>query len=393
MRRRLVLNPLGFVDEGEEQAFFRSFCLDQLRLIQAAIFLAGIIIYVFYIFDKIIDPINWEKTQIIRGIFLTPLIWAGGLLLFMPFARKYFEMIVTVIVICVCCGLYWVASILDHGFDYGIAGLIIVYLFVYAFLPLRLPYYLVTYIASQAIGSLTQFYVANSKPGMIFVNLLFGASAIILIMFSAVAREISARKQFSSMRELEESKRRIEQLVEASFSPFEAQRLKARALAAGFGPARIAISYRRSDSDAMAGRIRDRLVNYFGQTSVFMDIDSVPLGTDFRTHIANVLGQTHLLLAVIGPNWHGTGASGHARISDEQDPVRIEIETALRAQIPILPILVSGAFMPQAADLPTTLQDFPFRNAAEISTGRDFNYHVERLVRAIDDVLKDRMSA
>ena len=48
---------------------------------------------------------------------------------------------------------------------------------------------------------------------------------------------------------------------------------------------KIALSYRRKDSDAITGRIRNRLARYFGERSVFMDIDNIPLGIDCREHI------------------------------------------------------------------------------------------------------------
>jgi hypothetical protein len=44
----------------------------------------------------------------------------------------------------------------------------------------------------------------------------------------------------------------------------------------------IVISYRRKDSDAITGRIRDHLARHFGEDAVFMDIDSIPIGEDFR---------------------------------------------------------------------------------------------------------------
>jgi hypothetical protein len=63
----------------------------------------------------------------------------------------------------------------------------------------------------------------------------------------------------------------------------------------------IVISYRRADSDAIAGRMRDRLANHFGENSVFMDIDSIPIGMDFRQHIQDTLARCDILIAVIGP--------------------------------------------------------------------------------------------
>jgi hypothetical protein len=53
--------------------------------------------------------------------------------------------------------------------------------------------------------------------------------------------------------------------------------------------AKIVISYRRADSTAITGRIRDRLADHYGDDSVFMDIDNIPIGMDFRNQIKSVL--------------------------------------------------------------------------------------------------------
>ena len=114
---------------------------------------------------------------------------------------------------------------------------------------------------------------------------------------------------------------------------------------------KIVVSYRRSDSQAMAGRIVDRLIGQFGEDAVFMDVDNIPFGIDFRAHIQSVLAQAQVLVAVVGPEWLGTGPQGNSRIQEEDDPVRVEIETALRQDIAVIPVLVNGAAMPKAAAL------------------------------------------
>jgi hypothetical protein len=147
----------------------------------------------------------------------------------------------------------------------------------------------------------------------------------------------------------------------------------------------IVISYRRNDSDAITGRIRDRIVGHYGEQSVFMDIDSIPFGRDFREHVRDAILQNDLVLAVIGPKWLGGGRGATAtRIHDDNDPVRMEIEIALERGIPVIPILVGDATMPKAGDLPPILRDLVFRNAAEVKSGRDFNQHMERLLRSMD---------
>jgi hypothetical protein len=156
---------------------------------------------------------------------------------------------------------------------------------------------------------------------------------------------------------------------------------------------KIVVSYRRSDSQAIAGRIVDRLIAEFGEQSVFMDVDNIPFGIDFRQHIQSVLAQAQVLIAVVGPDWLGTGADGGSRIGEEDDPVRVEIETALRQEIVVIPVLVNGASMPKAAALPESLRNFAFLNAAPVDIGRDFRPHVDRLVQSIDEVLARKSGA
>jgi hypothetical protein len=150
---------------------------------------------------------------------------------------------------------------------------------------------------------------------------------------------------------------------------------------------KIIISYRRADSGVITGRIRDRLAQRYGEDSVFMDIDNIPFGMDFRRNIADALSRNDLLLAVIGPDWLGAASPGLGRIHDQDDPVRIEVETALQRGIPTIPVLVGGADMPKADDLPDPLKSLSFHNAAEVDSGRDFHTHMDRLIRSMDAAL------
>jgi hypothetical protein len=150
---------------------------------------------------------------------------------------------------------------------------------------------------------------------------------------------------------------------------------------------KLLISYRRSDSDAMAGRIRDNLAAYYGNDSIFIDVDNIPIGTDFREHIRKAFGDQDMLIAVVGQKWLGQRKGGRTRIQEETDPVRVEIEMALQNSMPLVPVLVNGARMPKPEELPDSLKDFSFRNAAEIDSGRDFRQHMDRLIRSIDQIL------
>jgi TIR domain len=132
---------------------------------------------------------------------------------------------------------------------------------------------------------------------------------------------------------------------------------KLQVLLQGRSVPRILISYRRRDSAAITGRLYDRLVQKYGANSLFLDIDNIPYGPDFRQHVRDALSQTDLVLLVIGPDWVGRRTGRLPRIADDNDPVRIEIETTLQAKIPLLPILVDGASPPDERELPSSLHD------------------------------------
>jgi hypothetical protein len=135
---------------------------------------------------------------------------------------------------------------------------------------------------------------------------------------------------------------------------------------------KIFLSYRRQDSHGVAGRIYDRLRAHFGDDALFMDIDSIPFGVDFREHIAAAVDQCGVLLTVIGPRWAGE-AGAPRRIDDRRDFVRIEIEAALERNLPVIPILVDRATMPDEADLPPSLARLAYCNAIDLDQGRDFH--------------------
>lgn len=153
----------------------------------------------------------------------------------------------------------------------------------------------------------------------------------------------------------------------------------------------IFITYRREDSIDVTGRIYDRLCQHFGEPSVFKDVDSIPLGVDFRKHLGNSVGQCDVLLAVIGRQWLA-GDRGARRFDDVRDFVRIEIEAALKRDIPVVPVLVQGASMPTLEDLPEILQSLVYRNGVPVRPDPDFHQDMDRLIRGIEGYLKKASS-
>jgi hypothetical protein len=150
----------------------------------------------------------------------------------------------------------------------------------------------------------------------------------------------------------------------------------------------IFISYRRDDTQVIVGRISDWLDRHYGQQAIFVDIESIPLGLDFREKIRSAIQRSDIVLAVIGPHWLAPQKeTGKPRIADEMDWVRIELETALAKTIPVIPVLVEHARLPKPDELPEPLRDLPFRAATVLDSGADFRLHMERLISAMDRFL------
>jgi len=146
----------------------------------------------------------------------------------------------------------------------------------------------------------------------------------------------------------------------------------------------IFISYRREDSADIVGRISDRLVERFGKNAVFKDVDSIPIGRDFRTHLQDAVGRCDALIVIIGKHWCDASAHGKRRLDDPRDHLRIEVESALARNIPVIPVLVQGASMPEEEVLPESLRSLAYRNAIPVRPDPDFNVDLERLMRGME---------
>src|SRR5262249_12027946 len=143
---------------------------------------------------------------------------------------------------------------------------------------------------------------------------------------------------------------------------------------------RMFISYRRDDSAGHAGRVHDRLASEFGREVLFMDVDGIPLGVNFVRVINEEVERCDVLLAIMGPGWlDARDEAGRRRLDDPDDYVRIEIAAALKRDIPVIPILLEGARVPKANQLPDDLRDLTFRHGVEVRHG-SFHDDLDRLV-------------
>jgi hypothetical protein len=157
----------------------------------------------------------------------------------------------------------------------------------------------------------------------------------------------------------------------------------------GYPPGSVFISYRRDDSADVTGRIHERLLRHFARDVVFKDVDSIPLGIDFRQHLEGALGQCRVLIGVIGDQWIERGiATGKRRIDDPRDQLRIELEVALSRNIPLVPVLVRKASVPSEEQLPSSLKSLAYRNGIQVRPDPDFNGDRDRLIKGIEPYLR-----
>jgi hypothetical protein len=147
---------------------------------------------------------------------------------------------------------------------------------------------------------------------------------------------------------------------------------------------KIFISYRRDDAPFEAAWIRDQFVSHFGESDIFLDIDAIPVGTDFRREIDARVGNCDYLIAVIGKSWLTVrDENGQRRLDNPDDWVRLEIQAALNRKIPVIPLLLHDVGMPKRDELPNDLREFAYRQAHSIHVA-DRQHDIDKLIHDID---------
>src|SRR3954447_3630700 len=158
-------------------------------------------------------------------------------------------------------------------------------------------------------------------------------------------------------------------------------------------PTVIFLSYRRGDTQWAARGIYDRLVDRYGRGNVFRDLDAIPPGARFRDYVEMKISESDVLVLLIGKAWASyADETGRRRLEQPRDPVRLEVETALRVGLPIIPVRVEGAPMPTEGDLVPSIIDLLEFNAAEVSDSR-WDYDVDKLLWAINETVERRASS
>jgi tetratricopeptide (TPR) repeat protein len=142
------------------------------------------------------------------------------------------------------------------------------------------------------------------------------------------------------------------------------------------------ISYRREIGGGHAGRLFDALERRIGRERVFMDTTGIEPGTSFPQALRQALARCRVVMVIIAPGWADVTSERGRRLAQDDDWVRIEIETALDARVRVIPVLVGEARMPRAAELPPSLQPLVEFQAVDLRSA-SWDDDVRRLVRAL----------
>lgn len=148
----------------------------------------------------------------------------------------------------------------------------------------------------------------------------------------------------------------------------------------------VFISYRRADTSGHAGRISDELERHFGREVTFRDIASIAAGADFVHALDRAIAAARVCIVLIGDTWLSEQLpDGTRRLDAADDHVRREVELALaRDGLLVLPVLVEGADMPTAEQLPASLHQLARLQAIELSESR-WDYDMAHLLRVLQN--------
>ncbi|MBV8858224.1 MAG: toll/interleukin-1 receptor domain-containing protein [Acidobacteria bacterium] len=139
---------------------------------------------------------------------------------------------------------------------------------------------------------------------------------------------------------------------------------------------RLFISYRRRFDTPSARLLKDELTR--AGFEVFRDVDDIEAGEAFPETIRNAVEDCDVFLLLISPDWLKTAGS----LQNSDDLVSREITAALARGVKIIPLLLGGARMPKAEELPEAIRALAFRQAIELSDNR-WDYDVARLVKLV----------
>lgn len=146
----------------------------------------------------------------------------------------------------------------------------------------------------------------------------------------------------------------------------------------------IFISYRTDDTRHFVSRLRATFAKELPSDLTFFDKDSLDVGVPFRDAITDAITGSAVVVVVIASEWFAE--HNKRRLWAPDDPVRMEIETALRSGRKVLPLLVDDVRLPRTEELPPSLQRLFEHHSIRIRS-ETYDDDADRLVRVIDGLV------
>jgi adenylate cyclase len=225
---RLLLHlGLAFESGQEEDRFTDGFSRTAARAAQIFIMLGMLSFVSFFVWDQIIDPANANKGLMIRAGFTAPLMTLCAAALFIPKLHRFTEEIILLAYAFIQFAQAWIYTVLASGFDYAVMGFCLIFLALSAAVNMRLR----NLVIAAAIAILTMvgghLYADNARPGWLMVNLMALGSATIFGLVAGYFREITARAQYLTERDLERSRARASELLDSILPSDMVRRMQA----------------------------------------------------------------------------------------------------------------------------------------------------------------------
>nr|WP_315491912.1 adenylate/guanylate cyclase domain-containing protein [uncultured Rhodoferax sp.] len=300
--RLLQANGLRFADPTEEQRFAKEYVEDYRQFHQLSMFLGVMLYYIFFLWDRIIDPVNYGYTQAIRGVVFAPmgLICIG--LLQMERFRKVHEGLVIGTLTLANIGLTVIYCILTDGMNYGSVGIVLVTLFTFTLLRVRFSFYLIYGAAVLLSFNLGQWYT-QTKAGMFGINNLCVVSAILMGLFAAFHRERDMRHKFVVEDELRAAKLKVEDLLYSMLPDDIVRRINRgeKVIADSYGEVSIVFA----DLVGFTHLARKLSPNHLVETlnQLFSEFDQ--LAAKFQVEKIKTIGDAYMAISGVGKDKEG----------------------------------------------------------------------------------------
>jgi adenylate cyclase len=225
--RLLLRLGLAFGDSADEERFTDGFSRTAARAAQIFIMLGMISFVSFFVWDQIIDPANAKTGLMIRLGFAAPLMTLCAASLFLPKLHRYTEEVILLAYAVIQCAQAWIYTILASGFDYAVMGFCLIFLALSAAVNMRSR----NLAIGAGIAIITMIgghlYADNARPGWLMVNIMALGSATIFGLIAGYFREVTARGQYLTQRELERSRARAGELLNSILPSDMVRRMQA----------------------------------------------------------------------------------------------------------------------------------------------------------------------